>query len=120
MAEETKKKEQHAEKPLEKYTVKELREIAMTIPHTTAVHDMKKEELITFISEARGIKAEKVIKQKKKTVKLKLSKAELKSRIRELKVLKLQAIEDRDGKMAKLLRLRISHLKKRSRIATGA
>ena len=46
MAEETKKKEPHEEKPLEKMTVKELREIALAIPHSTAVHDMKKDEIV--------------------------------------------------------------------------
>jgi len=39
-------------------TVKELRELASEIPHEKAVHEMKKEELIAFIKEARGIKDE--------------------------------------------------------------
>ena len=57
MSEETHKKEhkEHDEKHLEKLTIKELREIAAEIPHEKAIHDMKKEELITFIKEVRGI-----------------------------------------------------------------
>ena len=57
MSEETRKKE-HDEKHLDKLTIKELREIAAEIPHEKAVHEMKKEELIAFIKEVRGIKDE--------------------------------------------------------------
>ena len=42
------------EKPLEKMTVKALREIGKEIPEITGVHGMKKEELIVAINEARG------------------------------------------------------------------
>jgi hypothetical protein len=53
MAEE--KKEKKEVKALEKMTVKELRAIATDIPRSIAVHDMKKDELIAFIKEARGV-----------------------------------------------------------------
>jgi len=69
MTEETKKKE-HDEKHLEKLTIKELREIAMEIPHAEAIHDMKKEEIIAFIKEARGIKDETPIRKRKKPARL--------------------------------------------------
>jgi hypothetical protein len=114
MTEEIKEKE-HDEKHLEKLTIKELREIAMGIPHSTAVHDMKKEEVIAFIKEARGIKDETPIKKKKKTGKIKMTKAELKAKIRELKGLRLQAIEEKDSKKTILLRHKVSRLKKKSR-----
>jgi hypothetical protein len=114
MTEEIKEKE-HDEKHLEKLTIKELREIAMEIPHSTAVHDMKKEEVIAFIKEARGIKDETPIKKKKKTGKIKMTKAELKAKIRELKGLRLQAIEEKDSKKTILLRHKVSRLKKKSR-----
>ncbi|MGD8900434.1 MAG: Rho termination factor N-terminal domain-containing protein, partial [Desulfobacterales bacterium] len=55
---EAKSKGEAKEKPLEKMTVKELREIAKDIPGITGVHAMKKEELINGIKEARGIKDE--------------------------------------------------------------
>jgi hypothetical protein len=112
MAEETKKKEPHEEKPLEKMTVKELREIALTIPRSASVHDMKKAELVAFIREARGIKEESPVKKREKVVTLKMTKAELKAKIRQLKEAKLGAP---DGKTAKALRHRISRLKKKSR-----
>ncbi|MBN2437911.1 MAG: transcription termination factor Rho [Deltaproteobacteria bacterium] len=120
MTEETRKKEPHAEKPLEKMTVKELREIAVNLPHVQAVHDMKKEEIIAFIREARGIRDEMPARKKKKVVKLKMTRPELKARIRELKGLKIQAGEEKDGKKLALLRRRISRLKKKSRKAAGA
>ncbi|MCE5283804.1 MAG: transcription termination factor Rho [Deltaproteobacteria bacterium] len=116
MTEETGKKEH--EKPLEKLTVKELREIALTLPHSTAVHDLKKEELVAFIKEARGIKEEAPHKARKKAaVKVKLTKAEIKARIRELKDQKRQAQEGKDGTKTKALRRVISRLKKKSREA---
>ena len=120
MTEETKKKEPHAEKPLEKMTVKELREIAIEIPHAQAVHDMKKEEIIAFIREARGIRDEAPSRKKKKVVKLRMTKPELKTRIRELKGLKTQARVEKHGKKVKVLRRMISRLKKKSRKAAGA
>ena len=92
MSQENHKKE-HEEKHLEKLTVKELREIAAEIPHERAIHDMKKEEIVAFIKEARGIKDEKPVKKKKHVIKSKMTKPELKARIRELKVLRGQALE---------------------------
>jgi len=118
MAEETKKKAPEG-KPLEKMTVKELREIAKEIPHTTAVSDMKKEELVDFIKEARGIKEEAPARQRRHVPKIKMTRTELKSRIRELKGVRLQALEARDAKIAQAVRRRISRLKKKSRRAAA-
>ena len=120
MTEETQKKEPPAEKPLDKMTVKELREIALKIPHAQAVHDMKKEEIVAFIKEARGIRNEAPPRKKKKAIKLKMTKPELKARIRELKGLKMQAREEKDGKKVRALRHLISRLKKKSRKTAGA
>ncbi len=119
MSEETHKKE-HDEKHLEKLTVKELREIAAEIPHEKAVHEMKKDELVAFIKEARGIKDEKPVKKKKHIGKIKMTKGELKAKIRELKVLRWQALESSENKKAVLLRHQISHLKKISRRVAAA
>ena len=117
MADETKKK--HEEKSLEKLTVKELKAIALEIPHATAVHDMKKEELVAFIKEARGIKDEAPVKKKHKVAKIKMTKAEVKAKIRELKVLRTQALEAAERAKAIELRQRISRLKKKSRHAVA-
>jgi len=50
-------KAEATEKPLEKMTVKALREMAKEIPEITGVHGMKKEELIVAINKARGVTA---------------------------------------------------------------
>ena len=50
-----KKKKEGAEKPLEKLTVKELREIAKEIPEIIGVHGMNKAELYEAVCKARGI-----------------------------------------------------------------
>ncbi len=46
---------QAKEKPLERMTAKELRELALTIEGILGVHAMNKAELIAGIKEARGI-----------------------------------------------------------------
>ena len=119
MSEETHKKE-HDEKHLEKMTIIELREIAAEIPHEKAVHEMKKEELVAFIKEAWGIKDEKPIKKKKHIGKIKMTKLELKAKIRELKALRLQALESNENKEALRVRHEISQLKKKSRRLAAA
>lgn len=119
MAEETNKKG-HGEKHLEKLTVKELREIAAELPHERAIVDMKKEELVALIKEARGIKDEAPSKKKKHVVKIKMTKPELKARIRELKALKGQALESNENKKIVMLRHQISQLKKKSRRIAAA
>jgi len=50
-------------KPLEKMTVKDLREMAKDMPGIEGVHGMKKEELIVAIKEVKGIKDEPVKKK---------------------------------------------------------
>ena len=117
MVEETKKKgHKKAEKSLEKMTVKELRVIAMEIPRAVAVHDMKKAELIVCIKEARGIKDEGPVKIKKKVVaKIKLSKSEIKGKIKQLREEKTAAHASKNRKKMDFLRRRISHLKKQTR-----
>lgn len=109
------------EKPLEKMTVIELKEMAMTFPHEhldKAIHDMHKDELVAFIKEAKGIKEEEPPKKKKKPhvrVKTKLAKPELKAKIMHLKDAKKVAQEAGDRKLSDRLRRRISHLKKKTR-----
>ena len=100
----------------EKMTVKELRAIALEIPRAVAVHDMKKAELIACIKEARGIKDEAPVKIRKKVVaKIKLSKNEIKGKIKQLKEEKKAAQAAKNRKLKDILRRRISHLKKQTR-----
>ena len=108
------------EKPLEKMTAKELREMALGLPGVHGVHAMKKEELIAAIQKAKGItepepKKEKVVVAKKEKVVLTV--AQLKQKVRELRLKKEEALQQRNLKMEKILRKQISRLKKKTRRA---
>ena len=46
---------ENSEKPLDKMTVKELRDVAKEIPEITGVHGKNKAELLAVIKEAKGI-----------------------------------------------------------------
>ena len=112
-------KTEAAEKPLEKMTVKALREIAKDIPEITGVHGMKKEELIVAINEARGVKEDEVTPVKsakaKAAPKISVTPGEIKKQIKALKAERATALESRDKKMAHVYKRRISRLKKKSR-----
>ena len=95
------------QKPLEKMTVKELREMAKDIPQIVGVHGMKKEELIVEIKKAKGITDEPV-KKADATV------AQLKQKIKALKIERQAALEAKDKKKATIFRRRISRLKKKT------
>ena len=105
------KKKEAAEKPLDKMTVKELREVAKEIPDITGVHGMNKGELYSAILKARGIE------EKPKKAKADASVKAIKEKIKSLKAKRTQALEDKDGKMARVYKRRVSRLKKRSRKA---
>jgi hypothetical protein len=105
-----KEKEEKKEKPLDRMTAKELREVALKIPEITGVHGMNKAELLNAVKEARGIADEKVKKSD-------VSTRQIKQKIQELKALQAQAHESKDKEKAKILRRRISRLKKKTRRA---
>ena len=100
------------EKPLEKMTVTDLRELAKEIPEIVGVHGMKKEELIAAIKKSKGIVDEPV---KKKDVSI----GEIKKKIKAIKVQRQAAIGAKDKKMATVYKRRISRLKKKSRRAVA-
>ncbi len=100
------------QKPLEKITVKDLREMAKEIPEITGVHAMKKDELIVAIKQAKGIKDEPV-KKADATV------GDIKKTIRAIKAQRQTAIESKDKKMARIYKRRISRLKKKTRKAAA-
>jgi hypothetical protein len=116
-------KAEATEKPLEKMTVKALRELAKDIPEITGVHGMKKEELIVAVNEARGVKEETVKADKsikaKPVKKTGASRGEIKKQIKTLKAQRQAALGDQDKKMASVYRRRISRLKKKSRKAVA-
>ena len=99
-----------SEKPLDKMTAKELKEVAKTIPEITGVHGMLKAELLAAIKQARGIE-DKVVKKVDKTV------AGIKKRIKALKAERQAALEAKNTKMATIYKRRISRLKKKTRRA---
>ncbi len=101
------KKKEEKEKPLEKMTVKELREIAKGIEGVVGASGMNKDELLTVIRKARGI--EEPVKKSDGNVR------DLKKRIRELKVKWAEVLEAGDQKMAAIWRERVIRLKKKTR-----
>ena len=131
-------KAEATDKPLEKMTVKALREMAKEIPEITGVHGMKKEELLVAINEVRGVDAETV---EAETVEAETSKAEtvkadksiqgkpvkktgsttgeIKKQIKALKAQRQAALGAKDKKMATVYKRRISRLKKKSRKAAA-
>ncbi len=108
------------EKPLEKMTAKELREMALGLEGIQGVHAMKKEELITAIRAAKGIpepepkKEKRIVAKKEKVV---LTVAQLKQKVKELRAKREEVLQEKNVKMAEILRKRISRLKKKTRRA---
>jgi 3-deoxy-D-manno-octulosonic-acid transferase len=97
------------EKPLEKMTAKELRELGLTIEGIVGVHAMNKNELISAIKGARGI----VEVKNKKSVDVRA----IKAKINELKEKRDQAKESGNNQLVDSYRRRIGTLKKKSRRA---
>ncbi len=104
-----KKEKEKKEKPLDKMTAKELRELGLSIGGITGVHGMNKPELIAAIKQERGI----VDEGRKKSFDVRLVKA----KIREVREKRLQAVEAGNTKLADSFRRRISNLKKKTRRA---
>lgn len=98
------------EKPLEKMTVKDLRDIAKEIDGITGVHGMNKGDLLAAIKEARGIKD---TPRKKASSSVR----EIKASIKALKAKRQEALAAKEKKQATILRRKISRLKKKSRQA---
>ena len=99
---------QDAEKPLDKMTVKQLREIAHDIPDLKGVHGMNKQDLLNAVKAHRGIKEERTKKPSR-------SIRQIKTRIRELKARKREIAAEKDPKQSNILRRQISRLKKMTR-----
>jgi len=119
--EETQTEEEKApEKPLDKMTATELREIALGIDGITGVHAMKKEDLLKAVKEARGIKDEEPAKKAKKAAKVEATVEVLKQKIVALKKEKEAARTAKDKKKVEVYRRRINRLKKRTRKAVQA
>lgn len=105
----SKKEKEKKEKPLDKMTAKELRELALSTGEATGVHAMNKAELIAAIKEARGIVEDKGTK--------KVDVRAVKLKIKELKGKLEQAKENGNSRVSDSFRRRISNLKKKTRRA---
>jgi len=112
------KKRESKEKDLERMTVKELKEVASESTDLVGIHAMKKAELLAAIKEAKGMKEDKVPKEKieKEAVTVK----ELKEKIIELKTKRKEARKARDKRMVHILRRKINRLKKETRRVSEA
>lgn len=97
------------ERPLEKMTVKELREIAHAIEGVQGVSAMKKEELLRIIKTDRGIPLKKTREMSIASI------ADLKKKMALLRANKEELRERGESKSVVRLRRRISRLKKRTR-----
>jgi len=98
------------EKPLEKMTAKELREVGKQLPEITGVYGMNKAELVSAIKKAKGI-TEDLPKKSDSSVR------EIKKKIKTLKTAREVTINDNDHKMAEIYQRRIKKLKKKTRRA---
>jgi uncharacterized protein YunC (DUF1805 family) len=103
-------KKEAKEKPLEKMTAKELREIAIEMSEIKGVHGMNKAELINAIKLAKGIEIESGKKTDSKV-------REIKGKIKEFKAKRETLLESNDNKMAAIYKRRIIKLKKKTRKA---
>jgi hypothetical protein len=105
------KKKETKEKPLEKMTAKELRELGKQLPGITGVYGMNKAELISSIKKARGIEEDTTKKSSDASVR------EIKKRIKSLKAEREIALSNDEKKMADIYKRRITKLKKKTRRA---
>ena len=104
------------EKPLEKMTVKELREVAKELG-AMGVSGMKKDELLTFIQKAKQLPKERPRRVVKKKARKAWSVKELKEKIKSIKAKRAEALQKGDKKMATIHKRQINRLKKKTRKA---
>lgn len=100
------KEKQQKEKPLEKMTATELREVSQEIPEIIGASGMNKPELISAIKKARGIA--EPIKKKSRDVR------KIKRQIKDLRK-EYEAKLAADDEMAAIWRRKIIRLKKKTR-----
>ena len=106
-----KKKEQKEkkEKPLDRWTVKELREEALKVPDIQGVHGMNKDELLAVVKTAKGI-VDTDTKKKGASVR------EIKQKVTEMRTVRdEERSQGASRSRLNILRRRIARLKKRTR-----
>ena len=117
MSDETQEKEIQPEKPLDKMTAKELREVAAGMAEITGAHGMKKDELLAAIKKAKGLEEAVPVKKKKKTPTASgpMTVKEMKTKIVQLRKEQEEIRQDGNRKQMKIMRRRLNRLKKRTR-----
>ncbi len=105
---EPKEKKGFEEKPLDRMTAKELREVALGLEGIVGVHAMNKSELLAAVKKAKGIVDDK---KRRTSVDVRT----IKGKIRELRSQKEAMKEAGDKGKMKILRRRINRLKKKTR-----
>jgi hypothetical protein len=106
-----KERKEKKEKPLDKMTATELRKYALDLGEISGVHGMNKEELLSAIKQAKGIKDEG--KQSEK-----VSMRDLKEKAAALRAQKLSAnVAGESQAKINILRKKANRLKKRTRRA---
>ena len=104
-----KKKKEQKEKPLEKWTIKELREEALKIPGVQGVHGFNKAELLDALRAEKGI-VDTDTKKKGDGVRV------IKAKLKEVqKVRDEERAQGATNTRLNILRRKISKLKKQSR-----
>jgi hypothetical protein len=104
-----KKDKEKADKPLDKWTIKELRDEAVQIPGVQGVSGMNKEELLGHIREAKGIPAPKAGKKTQGVREIKLKVADLKKKKEE------ERTQGASRNQLDIMRRKISKMKKKTR-----
>ncbi len=106
-----KKERQKKEKPLEDWTIKELREEALKVPNVQGIHGMNKQEIIDFLRQEKGLPA---VESKKKSEGVRV----FKKKVTDLRLKRDQErIEGAVKKRLNILRRKISKMKKKTRIS---
>ncbi len=110
MAGKKKEQKEKKEKPLERWTIKELRDEALKIPDIQGVSGMNKEEIVVILREVKGIAPPET---KKKAVNVR----EVKVKIAGLKQVRDEERgQDATRQRLNILRRKISRLKKKTRV----
>ncbi|MCP3953262.1 MAG: transcription termination factor Rho [Desulfobacterales bacterium] len=105
------------EKPLDKMTVKELREVAKEMPEITGVHGMNKADLLDAIIKVQGIEVKPKAQTKVKAKKTDRDAKSLKKAMKAYRQKQAQAASADDKKLAAIYRRKVSRLKKKTRNA---
>ncbi|MCX5863237.1 MAG: transcription termination factor Rho [Desulfomonile sp.] len=109
MSKKEKEPEEKKEKPLERWTIKELREEALKIPNVQGIHGMNKQEIMSALREVKGISAPETKKKTDGVRAVKLQVTEMRT----------SRNDERSGGASRerlnILRKKISRLKKRTK-----